>query len=49
MTPDWDAKPVTVPYAVFGDPQSLNFYAFVHNDPVSRADLDGQVGDAGCN
>jgi len=24
MTPDWAAKPVTVPYAKFGDPQSLN-------------------------
>ncbi len=24
MTPDWAARPTTVPYAVFGDPQSLN-------------------------
>ncbi len=24
MTPDWDAKPASVPYAHFGDPQSLN-------------------------
>ena len=45
MTPDWDARPVTVPYAVFGDPQSLNLYAYVRNDPVSRADADGHSGD----
>ena len=41
MTPDWAARPTTVPYAVFGDPQSLNLYGYVRNDPVSRADLDG--------
>jgi RHS repeat-associated protein len=28
MTPDWAARPTTVPYAVFGDPQSLNLYAY---------------------
>jgi RHS repeat-associated protein len=41
MTPDWAARPVSVPYAVFGDPQSLNLYGYVRNDPVSRADADG--------
>jgi RHS repeat-associated protein len=41
MTPDWAARPTAVPYAVFGDPQSLNLYGYVRNDPVSRADLDG--------
>jgi RHS repeat-associated protein len=41
MTPDWAARPTTVPYAVFGDPQSLNLYGYVRNDPVSRADTDG--------
>ncbi len=41
MTPDWAARPTTVPYAVFGDPQSLNLYGYVRNDPVSRADADG--------
>src|SRR5207248_11294348 len=40
MTPDWAAKPTTVPYAVFGDPQSLNLYAYVENAPVNRADAD---------
>ncbi len=30
-----------MPYAVFGDPQSLNLYAYVRNDPMRRADADG--------
>ncbi len=38
MTPDWAARATAVPYAVFGDPQSLNLYGYVRNDPVSRAD-----------
>jgi len=41
MTPDWAARPTAVPYAVFGDPQSLNLYTYVRNDPVTRADCDG--------
>lgn len=56
MTPDWAVRPTTVPYAVFGDPQSLNLYGYVRNDPVSRADADGHISpeaacppDASCN
>lgn len=58
MTPDWAARPTAVPYAVFGDPQSLNLYVYVRNDPVTRADLDGHqdtngaaadCGDAPCS
>lgn len=41
MSPDWAAKPVTVPYAHFGDPQTLNLYAYVENGPVNRVDADG--------
>lgn len=41
MTPDWAAKPIAVPYADFGDPQSLNLYAYVRNSPIVRVDLDG--------
>jgi len=44
MTPDWAARPTAVPYAVFGDPQSLNLYGYVRNDPVSQADADGHCG-----
>ena len=43
MTPDWAAKPVTVPYANFGDPQSLNLYIYVENAPLSRIDAVGHA------
>src|SRR5205814_1692598 len=39
--PDWAAAPTAVPYAKFGDPQSLNLYSYVENEPVNRADPDG--------
>jgi RHS repeat-associated protein len=45
MTPDWAARPTTVPYASFGDPQTLNLYTYVENAPVNRADADGHEGD----
>jgi RHS repeat-associated protein len=41
MSPDWADKPTTVPYAQFGDPQSLNLYGYVTNNPVSSQDGDG--------
>ncbi len=41
VTPDWAAKPVTVPYANFGNPQSLNLYSYVKNSPESYDDPDG--------
>jgi RHS repeat-associated protein len=46
MTPDWSDRATAVRYAAFGDPQSLNLYGFVKNDPVSRVDADGHVDDA---
>jgi RHS repeat-associated protein len=45
MTPDWSARPTTVPYAVFGDPQSLNLYTYVRNGPLNRIDADGHGDD----
>jgi RHS repeat-associated protein len=41
MTPDWDAKPTAVPYANFGNPQSLNLYSYVENNPTTMGDPDG--------
>lgn len=41
MTPDWAAKAVTVPYANFGNPQSLNLYSYVENNPTTMGDPDG--------
>jgi RHS repeat-associated protein len=41
ITPDWAAKPVTVPYSNLGNPQSLNLYSYVSNNPMTLADADG--------
>ena len=41
MTPDWAAKPIAVPYANYGNPQSLNLYSYVVNNPTTTRDLDG--------
>jgi RHS repeat-associated protein len=41
MSPDWSAKEDPVPYAKLDDPQSLNLYAYVRNNPLSRTDVDG--------
>jgi RHS repeat-associated protein len=40
-TPDWAARAASVPYAEFGDPQSLNLYTYVRNTPMTTYDLDG--------
>lgn len=41
MTPDWAAAPAAVPYADYGDPQSLNLYAYVLNNPLTGIDETG--------
>jgi RHS repeat-associated protein len=41
MTPDWSDMPSPVPYAKLTDPQSLNLYSYVTDDPLSQTDLDG--------
>jgi RHS repeat-associated protein len=41
MTADWAAKPTAVPYANFGNPQSLNLYGYVENNPTTMGDPDG--------
>ena len=41
LSPDWADEPTSVPYAEFGDPQSLNLYGYVRNSPSARIDLDG--------
>jgi RHS repeat-associated protein len=41
FTPDWADRATAVPYAIFGDPQSLNLYGYVRNNPINRADADG--------
>jgi RHS repeat-associated protein len=41
MSPDWSDAPEPVPYADLTDPQSLNLYGYVRNNPLSHADADG--------
>jgi RHS repeat-associated protein len=44
MSPDWSAKAEPVPYAKLDNPQSLNLYAYVGNNPLTRVDVDGHIG-----
>ena len=41
MSPDWAATPQTIPFATLGNPQTLNLYAFVTNNPIANIDLSG--------
>jgi RHS repeat-associated protein len=41
LSPDWSAKEDPVPYAKLDDPQTLNLYSYVGNNPLARADADG--------
>jgi RHS repeat-associated protein len=41
MSPDWADKPEAVPYSSLGDPQSLNLYSYVRNNPMRSIDADG--------
>ena len=39
VTPDWSSVPAPVPYADLTNPQSLNQYVFVQDNPNTFADL----------
>ncbi|MDE3201352.1 MAG: hypothetical protein KGN79_10580 [Acidobacteriota bacterium] len=41
LSPDWSAKAEPVPYAKLGNPQSLNLYEYVGNNPLIYIDADG--------
>ena len=43
-SPDWSAIPVPVPYANLTNPQTLNLYVLVNDNPETFADLDGHCG-----
>ena len=43
VSADWSPTPIPVPYADFGDPQSLNLYGYVGGNPASKADPDGHA------
>jgi RHS repeat-associated protein len=44
-TPDWSTSPEPIPYGKVIDPQTLNLYAYVRNNPLGRADADGHADD----
>ena len=46
LSPDWSAKAEAVPYAKLGNPQTLNLYSYVVNNPLTRADADGHFSTA---
>jgi RHS repeat-associated protein len=44
LSADWSAVPAPVPYANLTNPQTLNLYAMVSDNPESFADLTGHCG-----
>jgi RHS repeat-associated protein len=45
MSPDWSAEVEPVPYAKLDDPQSLNLYSYMRNNPLKGTDPDGHSPD----
>ncbi|GAC1623303.1 MAG: hypothetical protein NVS9B13_16940 [Candidatus Acidiferrum sp.] len=43
LSPDWSAIPAPVPYATLTNPQTLNLYQYVGNNPETFADIDGHL------
>ncbi len=43
VTPDWSEAPSPVPYAHLNNPQTLNLYAYVDNNPINGIDADGHA------
>jgi len=43
LSADWSAVPAPVPYANLTNPQTLNLYAMVSDNPETFADLDGHT------
>jgi len=43
LSPDWSAIPAPVPYATLTNPQSLNLYGYVGNNPETFADVEGHL------
>lgn len=44
MSPDWASKPEAVPYSSLSDPQTLNLYSYMRNNPLGGTDPDGHCG-----
>ena len=48
LSPDWSATVSPVPYASLPNPQSLNLYAYVMNNPLTHIDPSGHYGQDSC-
>jgi RHS repeat-associated protein len=46
LSPDWSAKYEPVPYAKLDNPQTLNLYSYVLNNPLTHFDPDGHACDS---
>jgi len=46
MSPDWSAEEEPVPYAKLDNPQSLDLYSYVWNNPLTGRDADGHAGES---
>jgi hypothetical protein len=49
MSPDWSAKAEPIPYSKLDNPQSLNLYGYVLNNPLRGVDPDGHIDCTGAN
>ena len=45
MTPDWSSDGSPVPYAKLDNPQTLNLYVYMRNNPLNAVDPDGHAPD----
>jgi len=43
LSPDWAAVPMPVPFAKLDNPQTLNLYQYVGNNPLTGIDPDGHM------
>lgn len=46
ITPDWASKAEPVPYARLDNPQTLNLYVYLRNNPLAGVDADGHCAKA---
>jgi RHS repeat-associated protein len=49
LTPDFNGDPEPVSYADLGDPQTLNLYSYVQNNPLTKRDFDGHASWQNCS
>lgn len=49
LSPDWSAKVEPVPYAKLDNPQSLNLYDYMLNNPLGGVDADGHCSGTDCS